>query len=299
MAKKTKKKQIGGGLTELPEDARDFSHDAVFGSVRAEELPTGDFIVSPPLVIRDQGDTDMCTAFATVAASEDQEAVLLDPNFSFFATKVLVQEDPDSWGADLRSACKSHVDYGALEEEYAPFQFTAKREQVLDQKIWDEDHKALAYEHRKNTFFAVDGPHDLFDNIRMRLWMGRFKMQSVITGAKWRRTWTDTPAGMIPEEYEETGTPHAFVFKGQRRFPGESEPRLIAQLSNGQDVGDKGIFYFPRSVVNKEFRFGAFIFEDLPRSKAENHLYYGTKESENLFSRWAKILWRLFTDNFH
>lgn len=295
MAKKIKK-QIGGGLAELPADARDFSHDAVFGSIRAEALPVGDFIVAPPLVIKDQGDTDLCTAFATTGASEDQEGVILDPVFTFFATKVLVQKSPDTWGADLRSACKSHVDFGSLEEEFAPMPASVARSMMLDVKIWDEDHKALAYEHRKNTFFAVDGPHDLFDNIRMRLWMNRNKMQSVITGAKWRGSWTDAKDGMIPTEYEERSTPHAFIIKGQRHFPGENEPRLIAQLSNGQDVGDKGIFYFPRSVVNAEFRFGAFMFEDLPRSAVENHLYYGTKVGEGFFSKLWKILSRIIID---
>jgi len=297
MAKNDKQKEIGGGLTELPADARDFSQDAVFGSIRAEALPEADFIVSPPLVIKDQGDTDLCTAFATTSASEDQEGVLLDPVFTYYATKVLVQKSPDTWGADLRSACKSLVDYGSLEEEYAPLPTSAARSMMLDPKIWEHDQMGLAYEHRKSSFFKVDGPHDLFDNIRMRLWMNRNKMQSVITGAKWRGSWTDAPVGMIPAEYEERGTPHAFIFKGQRRFPGENEPRLIAQLSNGQQIGDKGIFYFTRSVVNDEFRYGAFMLEDMPRAVAENHLYYGTKVGENFFSKLWKILVRIIRDN--
>lgn len=293
-----KNHKIGGGLAELPDDGRDFSHEAVFGSIRAQDLPTADFMVSPPLVIKDQKDSDLCTAFATTAASEDQEGVILDPSFTFFATKVLVQKDPDSWGADLRSACQSHVDHGALESEFAPFPPSVPRSMILDEKVWTEDHKADAYEHRKISYFKVDGPHDLFDNIRMRLWMGRFKMQSVITGAGWRPSWTDAPGGMIPLDGEGIPTPHAFIIKGQRRFPGESEPRLIAQLSNGDEIGDKGIFYFPREVVNKEFRFGAFMFEDLPKEKVKTHLYYGTKETDSLLSKFFKIAWKILLDLF-
>lgn len=291
------KNKIGGGLEELPFDPRDFSHEEVFGAMRADELPENDFMVAPIFNIKDQGETDRCTAYATTAASEDQEGVVLDPNFTFFATKVLVSNSPDSWGANLRDACSSHVKYGGLEEEYAPLPLTATRDQILSPEIWDEDHKALAYEHRKTSFFAVDGPHDIFDNIRSSLWMHRAKMQSVITGTKWRPSWTDAPAGKIPAEYEENGSGHAFCFKGQRILDGV--PHLVAQLSNGESIGDKGLFYFPREVVNKEFgKFGLFIFEDLPREKAENFIYYGIKVTDPLIVKLWKIVSKIIADTF-
>lgn len=295
---KNEPRKIGGGLAELPEDPRDFSRVAVFGAIRAQDLPRVDFMVALPLGIKDQGDSDECTAYATTAASEDQEAVILDPHFSFYATKVLILKNPEAWGADLRSACASHVKHGALEEELAPFVGNSfPRERILDPENWDEDHKALAFEHRKNSFFDVlkDSPHDTFDSIRAALWENRMKMQSVITGAKWRNTWTDAPGGVIPKEYEDHGTPHAFVIKGQKTINGELH--LVAQLSNGTSIGDSGVFYFPREVVNKEFRFGCYSFEDMPRAQVENHLYYGTKVGESLLSKWAKILWRILLDN--
>lgn len=287
------------GLTELPFDGNDFPRVAVFGSIAPQDIPTGDFLVSMTISVKDQGDSDECTAFATVAASEDQEAVILDPHFTFYATKVLLLKDPESWGADLRSACKSHVKFGALEEEYAPFAANVERSMILDTRNWTEDHKALAYEHRKNSFFDVlkDSPYDTFDTIRGALWQNRSKMQSVITGAKWRAEWTDAPGGVIPEkDYRGVpGTPHAFVLKGQRVFDGV--PHIVAQLSSGEDIGDKGIFYFPRGVVNDEFTYGCFSFEDMPRAVAENHLYYGTTVNDSRIRRWWKMLSRILIDN--
>lgn len=290
---------LKSGLKDLPMDDRDFSRTAVFGAISPLALPKGDFLVSMTIDVKDQGESDMCTAFATTAASEDQEAVILDPYFAFYATKVLELKDPDSWGADLRSACKAHVDHGCLEEEYAPFNASGiSRDMVLDPKVWTEDHMALAYEHRKNSFFNVlkGSPLDTFDTIRGALWQNRNKMASVVTGARWRGEWTDAAGGVIEDkEYGEGGTPHAFVLKGQKIIDGT--PRLVAQLSNGTEIGDKGIFYFPRSVVNKEFTFGCFSFEDMPRTVAENHLYYGTTVADSALTRWAKIMWRIFTDN--
>lgn len=302
MANKDTKKEIpiGGGLLELPYDERDFSRDLVFGSVRAEELPTTDFMVAPILEIKDQGESDLCTAYATTSASEDQEEVVLDPFFTFFATKVLVQKDPDSWGADLRSACKSHVKHGALEAELSPFRVfdrRPERKEILDLNNWIEDHKMLAYEHRKTSFFAVDGPHDTFDNIRSALWAHRKKMRSVITGCKWYGSWTLSEDGVIPTtEGGGFPTPHAFILKGQRYFNGD--PYLVAQLSNGEDIGEKGVFYLPRSVVNKEFRYGNYMFEDISVEKAKNHMYYGTRHNENVFSKIFKIFSRLLIDSF-
>lgn len=291
--------QLKDGLQELPHDERDFSRVAVFGAIAPKDLPTGDFLVSMALNVRDQGESDECTAFATVAASEDQEAVILDPHFTFYATKILLLSDPESWGADLRSACRSHVKHGALEEEYAPFAANVQREMVLDPDNWTEDHRALAYEHRKNSFFDVlkGSPYDTFDTVRGALWQNRSKMQSIVTGARWRPSWTDAPGGVIEDrDYSgEGGTAHAFVLKGQRIFNGV--PHLVAQLSNGDEIGDKGIFYMPRGVANKELVFGCFSFEDMPRSVAENHLYFGTQVDDSRICRWWKIFSRIIIDN--
>lgn len=292
--KKVLHNEIGGGLIPLPEDSRDFSRTAVFGSIAADELPTGDFMVAPPLEIKDQALEDFCYAYATNEVSEDQELVELEPYYTAYVAKVLIQKDPASWGCDLRTACKAHLNpYGALEKQFSPFVNYPERptrEEVLDPKSWDgSDYQMLANEHRKSTFFLVDGPHDTFDNIRAALWMHRLEFQSVLTGATWRQSWSAALGGIVKaRDYsKEKGTGHAFKLCGQKIIDGE--PYIVAQLSNGVDFGNGGFFYFPRDVVNKEFTYGNFQFVDIPRGIAETCIYYDFTLDAGIF----KKLWRV------
>lgn len=299
---------IKGGLTELPAkkpgEQVDFSAAAVFGSMRAQDLPTGDFIVAPPEGIDDQGDNDFCTFSSSTSVSEDQEAVELEYLWNAFVGKVLVQKDPESWGCDLRTACMTHVKYGGLEAEYSPFRHYTKmptREEVLDPKTWGdekgiEEYKMMAFEHRKNSVFEVEsGPHDKFDNMRSQLWLNRGAMRSIVTGCKWRHAWTDIQGGVIPPEVPEGPyTPHSFKVCGQKIIDGR--PHLVAQLSNGDKIGDKGFFYFPREVVNTEFTFGNFMFNDIGREEAEAHLYYKTSVRDSFIKKYYKVACRFIAD---
>src|SRR3990167_5991989 len=93
----------------------------------------------------------------------------------------------------------------------------------------------------------VKGQYDLFDNIRATIWANKEKKQGVITGCLWRSIWTRANDGIIPKfDLDKEGFGHAFVIAGWKEINGETY--LIAQLSNGIEVGDKGYFYFPRNV---------------------------------------------------
>ena len=114
-------KSIGGGLTKLPGDARDFSHEAVFGSIALDDIPNTDFFVSEPLDIKDQGNSSMCAAFAVASVSEDQERVKLSPEFIFAKAKE-IEGNFTTWGMNLRDICKVLVKIGAIEKSQAPFE---------------------------------------------------------------------------------------------------------------------------------------------------------------------------------
>lgn len=108
---------------------------------------------------------------------------------------------------------------------------------------------------------------DRFDTIRSALWRFRDEKRSVLVGCLWRREWTSAPSGVIPKTYGEGGFGHAFVIRGWE--PKGEDMYLIAQLSNGKQIGESGLFYFPREVVNKEFTYGAFSFSDMPVETAK------------------------------
>lgn len=108
-----------GGLRPLPPDSRDFSFGAIFGLPKLEELPDVYFI--PPLAIKNQGNSDMCAAFASASVSSDQEGVDLSAEYVFAQGKKL-EGDWTTWGLDLRTICKVHVKIGAIEQSQSPYE---------------------------------------------------------------------------------------------------------------------------------------------------------------------------------
>ena len=253
-------KKIGGGLRKDVKDRRDFKFGVVFQLPKLEELPK-EFNLGDPLRIADQGDSDLCTGFASCAVSEDQEHIALSPEYVFAKTKEL-EGDYTTWGADLRMACKAQQKFGTIEKKLAPFNLeTHSRDFVANWLNWPTELSENALSHRKVSYFLVTGPYDVFDNFRATLWANREEKQSIITGCLWHYSWTGSPNGIIPKFSLDRGEfGHAFKIFGWKEIAGE--PYLIAQLSNGTQIGDKGIFFFPRNVVNKEF-FNAYTFKDV------------------------------------
>lgn len=268
-------------LWPTPEDKRDYSHVVVFGALKKEELPEQDFAVSEPLEIKDQDGLDFCAGYAGSAVGEDHEFKLLCPHFTFAMGKKLLG-DFKPWGIDLRTIGKVGTKFGFLEQEYCPHcqQGNTNRDEIANWDWITDDHLALAAEHRQNSYFWADGDYDTFDNYRMTLWQNRYKNCSILTGVKWRTSWTGAKDGIIPEEYEQDGYGHAIKIYGQK------DGRLVAQLSNGIGIGYGGLFYFPRAVVNKEFNFGGLLWNDMPQAKAK---LYSEAKISMADSYWKKF----------
>lgn len=261
------------GLQKLPRDNRDFRLGSVFGHAKLDTVPYEDFEVATPLSIKNQGEnTDYCSGYAVTEVSEDHEEVELLAEYQFYLTKK-IDGKPEAWGADLRSACKSAVSVGSIPSKGFEHVKEMTREQILSDSTWPGSLKQVASLRKKETFFEVDGPYDTFDNIRLALWTHRNERTSIVTGAIWREGWLETLDGIIPSEYGKNGFGHAFKIFGQKIIDGV--PYLKAQLSQGKEVGDGGIFYFSRGVTNKEIgEFGIYMFKDITREKAE---YYMSK----------------------
>jgi len=157
---------------------------------------------------------------------------------------------------------------------------------------WPSYYDMYAADHRKQSFFKVDGSYDTFDNIRSALWKHKDEEQSVYTGATWKNSWTHAPGGIIPKVYEPTGYGHAFKIYGQKTI--DRELFLVAQLSNGKNIGDQGKFYFPREVVNKEFVFGNYMFVDMTKETAKALNSVGLPPKYSLLARIIYALTHLF-----
>ena len=278
-------------LKPLSRDPRDFKLGAVFGQFPLSEVPDFDFVVAEPLAIKDQGeDTDYCSAYAGTAVSEDQEGVELLPEFNFFETKQ-ISGNPEEWGADLRDACKSFVSVGSIETKGNEDLAKVPRSILLSKENWSSKFICLARVHKKQTFFTVDGKYDVFDNIRAALWQHKGEKCSIITGAMFRSEWLNAPNGVILKTYSSEGSGHAFKIYGQKNINGELY--LVAQLSQGKEVGDGGKFYFPREVVNKEIgQYGMFMFKDMSKEDAE--YYMGVDKNKPLPKKFWEYIINLF-----
>jgi hypothetical protein len=263
------KKHVGGGLLETPQDNRDYSFGAVFGLPELSEIPNK-YRTSEPLRIKDQGGSDLCTAFALTAVSEDQEKTELSPEFQFAMTKKLMG-DYKPWGADLRAACKSVVKIGSIETHRVPEHLKLKpdnsnRNEIANWENW-RGVELYATKHKKLSYFSVDGPHDTFDNMRAVLWQNRAEERSIFTGVVWQHQWTDSK--MIKDDTGQKVFGHALKIFG---WEGDY---LTAQLSNGTEIGDNGVFYFSREVVDRQFTYGQYCFRDMEPVEAKFYMQRG------------------------
>lgn len=265
-----------GGLQKLPRDRRDLQFGAVFTLPQLEELPK-EFSIGETEIL-DQGETDYCSGYATCAASAFQEEITLHPVWSFAVSKIL-SGDIYGWGQNLRDAVKVHQKYGAIPLNSFEMSFDPK---YRDRNNFPNELFVIAEKHKKQSYFSISGN---FDSIRQTLWANRTEERAVITGCLWRIGWLNKLNGIIPKFIlEKDGFGHAFIITGWKEIDGESY--LIAQLSNGKEIGNKGKFYFPKIVVNREFTYGCFVFKDMPLEEAKQKGWSYSIKILNLFKKW-------------
>ena len=260
--------QIVGGLRELPFDSRDFSLDKVFGTINIKTIPDKDFMVSDKIFIKDQKTSDICVAAASCGVSEDQEGVPLSMEW-FFSQVKKIEGNWETWGANLRDACKTAVEIGFLEKVEAQFDISNGRNFIADWENWSPKLSEKALIHRKKSYFRVDGPYDNFNNCRAALWQHREDKASILTGVIFQRGWNEAKDGIIDFEGDSLFG-HALKISGQKKINGKWY--LVGQLSNGINNGNNGLFYFSQDIINKYFKFkefGAYQFIDLPPEEAK------------------------------
>lgn len=262
-----------GGLTPTPVDERDFQLGAITRLPDLSELPD-EFIIKP-LRIKNQGNTDFCSAYMTCAMSEAQEGITLEPSYSFAVSKE-ISGDKESWGQNLRDACKSHLK-GALPEDQSPYSVKTKDDSFLrDINNWNVP-ESVVYPHRKKSYFKVTGPYDEFDNARASL----FKFKSPIgTGVTWGWPVTQHILNTVKK-----GFGHAVTIIGFK------DDMLILQNSYGTQAGDNGLFYVTRDVYNYYAdRFGQYMFLDIDKGDAKYNIENGIKLEDNWLVGLIKVL---------
>lgn len=254
------------GLLPLPPDPRDLSVGAVFTLPALEDLPD-DFALKT-LEVKNQGESDFCSAYSSCTVSEIQEGVKLEPSWSFAISKTL-SGDAEAFGQDLRTMMKAHVKFGAIEEELSPLSVDNKNSDYLRHiENWPPELRQASLWHKKASFMDCKGPYDAFDNIRACMWKFRKEKRAVVSGLLWG--WP-----IETERINDIGTPeggHAIAYIG---WQGEC---LRMQNSYGKNAGRNGVHLVRRSVVNKYVdMYGAFMFQDIKPEEARWYKENGKK----------------------
>ncbi len=232
-----------------------------------------------PVHVLNQVDLDFCTAFATAVLQYLIFGIPIDPLFQFSKIKE-IRGEYKAWGANLRDACKSVTKYGSLAAFLAPYTHSTpalptdkSRDFLANWLNYPSGLDIQAAKEKELSYFAVDGNYDAFDNIRSTLWIHRMERRAVLIGMMFDGSWPYVKDGIIPKTPSINGGGHAVAIVGQKAINGELY--LIVQNSWGDQLGDHGFYYFPRSVINQIALqgFGMYTFSRFEKSSlAENIL---------------------------
>lgn len=254
--------QLPDALKPKTEDQRDRILGAAYSLPKLSEIPSE--FSHTPISIGDQLGSFFCTGFATCGCSALQEGEPLVFEFSY-AVNGEIAGSVSMTGYELRTAMQGHRKIGAIAEVDRPlgFKLGNKDESFLaDLKNWP-DLKDKALKHSKSSFLSVEGPYDAFDNIRAAIWLFRKEKRGVVFGVRW--SWPmNNPQINTPNDY---GSGHALYACG---FKGDY---LVVPNSYGRSVGDNGVFYIHRNVINKFVPiYGAFMFVDLTKEEYDQRV---------------------------
>ena len=245
---------IKSGLQIPKSDIRRFKYSKSFG---ASPLHDNDFVLEGK--IKNQETSDLCVAFSLSTIREKTEKVEISPEYLFAKAKEK-EGSIVNFGSDPFSMASIAVKVGALEQSVSPMNLSRDgRDKCADWKNYPSYLDDAAKTHKAGSYFEVKG----FDEFRSVMQTRNIPVQA---GVYWQYGWTDMAGGIIPE-YEksihQSINPHAIAVVGQKKINGKMY--LVIQNSYGDEVGDKGLFYFPKSQVDK-FIFGLCVLDEDPEA---------------------------------
>lgn len=231
-------------------------------------------------MILNQWDLDFCTAFTTSELQYLLYGIPFDPLYQMAKIKQ-IRGEYKSYGANLRDECNSIVKYGSLPLVLGPYTRNGSigdkpRDFLANWINWPLALDTKSSKYKDLSYFTVDGPYDMFDNIRSCLQIHRQERRAVSFGLFWHNEWTEASEGII-SDIMPTGTAgggHNMAIIGQKTIDGKLY--LIFQQSWSDRAGDNGVYYFPRSIVDQLSLqgYGAYTFSRIDNSglKSSNWL---------------------------
>jgi hypothetical protein len=183
-----------------------------------------DYFVSQPFEIFTQKKPDECIPCAVAAIGESVIGKAIDPMFTYNKSK------DAQFGLLPEKVCQSVIDDG--------FQLISGGEPI---KIFKE---------YKSVFYIFN----IFAGIKRTILN---KNKEVLAGCFWQPEWNNLTGGVIDGMYQNLDLfPHAFKVFGVIEKNGIIY--LVVQNSEGKEVGDNGLFYFPESIA-RNFQFAYYF----------------------------------------
>ena len=211
----------------------DALHHHNFGAIDASALPDELLFLS---AILDQGQLPACSAYASTAVRDSMKGKLYDPKIQWHEEQQFCNSPLSDGVSDMRVPMAVGVETG-----FVPIQTPLPVDKA-------------------STFYSVsqNGDNDLFDSIRVAMQQAHCPL---VFGITWMNEWTNALGGTIHDNGKTVDGGHALKIAGWKQLNGD--PYLVIQNSWNTMVGDGGLYYFPRSVVNYCFgEYGIYYWTD-------------------------------------
>ncbi len=235
--------------------SKKFSHDIFFGTLNPIHLPPTLGRTLRP--IENQKNTLRCTGYGCAVNGGYMRGMRFHPDWQAAKIGQLQGESVDVNGGDPNMAMRSERDCGFLPSTLDSIHSLASNTiENTGIASFDTALDIPALENRVAGFVSVDGSQDIFDNIRSALYLAydvRTGLGATVQAfGRWYGAWTNPPGGIIPSVVSGTSFGyHHYLFVDFKDIGGVSH--LVIHNSGGEAMGDHGLQYMPREVVNREF----------------------------------------------
>jgi hypothetical protein len=232
-----------------------FSHKKYFGAANITLLPP-DGLHRARRPVENQLSTLRCGPTQAVVGNAYIRRVRFSPEYQTVKISLQQNRPVDDYGSEPKAVMNSLRDDGSLYIDMSPVALAKDGQQEsVNPKRFSKELDEKAQLNRIIAYLGVDDQYDYFDDIRWALY--RAYKAGTDTGpvvhafSPWYEEWTVARKGVVAPVYSNMAGWHAYLFIDWCLIDGI--PYLIAQNSYGENVGDRGFFYFPREVVNREF----------------------------------------------
>lgn len=200
--------------------------------------------------------TDLCTAFGEAISSGFKYNLIMSPEWQAAMESRYVGA-PIKDGADAGLSMDAAILNSSLPKICLPLTLTeypSNEDMVLDWSHYDSALQTAARPFFPGIPYKVDGPYDVFDNIRSALHQAYQVDKSVVkVFGHWYQSFSDScmnlnNKGIVHKPSDAPITLHRYNFVDYDTVAGNEV--LVAALSQGSNFGDNGYVYFDRETIN-------------------------------------------------